>query len=69
MPCGGAIDVEISLKRNVIETKRGIEGFGRIVIPDPKEGGRYYIKILTSYREELRKQSGVEVRSFFAKFL
>lgn len=65
MPCGGAIDVEISLKRKTVELKRGIEGFGRIVISNPKIGARYYIKIITSYKDELMKQSGVEVMNDF----
>lgn len=61
MPCGGAIDIEISLKRKIVEVKKGIESFGRIIINNPEVGARYYIKIITTYKDELTKQSGVEV--------
>lgn len=67
MPCDGSIDVEITLNRRIVEIKRGIVGYGRIVVNNPKIGARYYIKIITSYKDELVKQSGVEV-SLYIEF-
>ncbi|KAF2900330.1 hypothetical protein ILUMI_05853, partial [Ignelater luminosus] len=60
-PCGGAIDIYVSLKNETILRRRNIEGFGRLIIENPKIGSRYYIKILSSNKEELRRISGVEV--------
>lgn len=63
MPCGGAVDVEVSLNKEIIENQRGIVGYGRITIPNPSITSRYYIRILSANREELGKTSGVEVPS------
>ncbi|XP_019865405.2 protein NDNF [Aethina tumida] len=61
MPCGGAVNVTVNLQGNPVASKRGIEGFGRLRIPQPKPKARYYIKVYSSNREELRKTSGVEI--------
>lgn len=61
MPCGGAVDVEITLQGQVIESQMNVVGFGRILVKNPIAGARYYIRVLTTNREELRKTSGVEV--------
>lgn len=61
MPCGGAVDIEVTLNGEIVKSKRHIVGFGRIVIPDPPIASRYYIRVLAANYEELRKTSGVEV--------
>lgn len=62
MPCGGAVDAEIALNKEIIDSQRGIIGYGRVVIPNPSITSRYYIRILSANREELGKTSGVEVK-------
>lgn len=61
MPCGGAVDAEVALNKEIIDSQRGIIGYGRVVIPNPSITSRYYIRILSANREELGKTSGVEV--------
>ncbi|CAH0564027.1 unnamed protein product [Brassicogethes aeneus] len=61
MPCGGAVDVEVNLKGEVIALKKRIEGFGKVRISSPLVKSRYRIKVYTSNREEFRKTSGVEI--------
>lgn len=63
MPCGGAVDAEVALNKEIIDSQRGIIGYGRVVIPNPSITSRYYIRILSANREELGKTSGVEVKS------
>lgn len=65
IPCSGAVDVEVSLKDEIIIAKRRIEGFGDISLTNPITAGRYYIKIIASNHEELQKISGVEVTHYF----
>lgn len=62
MPCGGAVNVEVTLNKEIVDSQRGIVGYGRIVIPNPSLTSRYHIRILSANREELGKTSGVEVR-------
>lgn len=61
MPCGGAVDAEVTLNKEIVDSQRGIIGYGRIIIPNPSITSRYYIRILSLNREELGKTSGVEV--------
>lgn len=61
MPCGGAVDAEVTLNKEIIDSQRGIIGYGRIIVPNPSVTSRYYIRILSANREELGKISGVEV--------
>lgn len=61
MPCGGAVDVEITQKDLTVVAPRRIEGFGKISIFEPIQSARYYIKIFALNNEELKKTVGVEV--------
>lgn len=61
IPCGGAIDLEVTLKNATVVSPRRIKSFGRISIKNPVQFARYYIKIYALNREELKKTSGVEV--------
>lgn len=61
MPCGGAVDVEVSRKDVVVVPPTRIEGFGTISIPNPHTFARYYVKIFALNREELKRTNGVEV--------
>ncbi|XP_018323989.1 protein NDNF-like [Agrilus planipennis] len=61
VPCGGSVDIEISTKGQVVFTRRRVERFDKIVIENPEEGLRYYIKIMSTNRDELRRISGVEI--------
>lgn len=65
MPCGGAVDVEVTLKNSPVEQRRRIDGYGKLIIKNPIRGQRYYIRVLTTNREELKRTSGVEVGSSF----
>ncbi|XP_017778877.1 PREDICTED: protein NDNF [Nicrophorus vespilloides] len=61
MPCGGAVDVQVTKRHEVIETRRTIEGFGKISVKNPQSGARYNIKIFSTNGEELRRTSGIEL--------
>lgn len=63
MPCGGAVDVEVTFDKEVVASQRGIVGYGQVIIPNPSTSSRYYIRILSVNREELEKTSGVEVKN------
>lgn len=67
MPCGGAVDAEVTLNKEIIDSQRGIVGYGRFLITNPSITSRYYIRILSASREELGKTSGVEVKKSFLK--
>ncbi|RZB39815.1 NDNF [Asbolus verrucosus] len=61
IPCGGAVDVEVSLKDSTVVPPKRVEGFERITIKNPVQSARYYIKIFALNREELKKTTGVEI--------
>ncbi|GLV39504.1 nord [Carabus blaptoides fortunei] len=61
IPCGGAVDVEVTLKSTSVEQRRRVDGYGKIFIKNPIRGQRYYIRVITTNREELKRTSGVEV--------
>ncbi|EFA08046.2 protein NDNF isoform X2 [Tribolium castaneum] len=61
IPCGGAIDIEVTLKNATVVPPKRVKSFGRITIKNPVQFARYYIKIYALNREELKKTSGVEI--------
>lgn len=61
IPCGGAIDVEVTLKDATVIPPKRVESFWNVSIPNPVLSARYYIKIFALNREELKKSTGVEV--------
>ncbi|XP_044252651.1 protein NDNF-like [Tribolium madens] len=61
IPCGGAIEIEVTLKNATVVPLERVKSFKRITIKNPVQFARYYIKIYALNREELKKTSGVEV--------
>lgn len=61
MPCGGGVEVEVTLNGNRIVQRRRVDGYEKLIIRAPAFGQRYYIRVLSVNKEELRRTSGVEV--------
>jgi hypothetical protein len=61
MPCGGAVDAEITLKREAIISRKQIYGYEVLRVKNPAIGQRFLLRISASKSEELHRISTVEV--------
>jgi len=61
MSCGGAVDVELTLKGEVVVPRKLIYGYERFRVMNPAHGQRYVLRVTASNLEELRRISAVEV--------
>ncbi|PSN56010.1 hypothetical protein C0J52_13710 [Blattella germanica] len=65
MPCGGAVDVELLLKGEVVLPRKQIYGYERFRVANPGRGQRYTLRISAANPEELRRISAVEIENIF----
>ena len=61
MPCGGAVDTELTLKGEAIVSRKQIYGYEMFRVMNPVLGQRYLLRISASKSEELHRISTVEV--------
>ncbi|XP_068082626.1 protein NDNF [Anabrus simplex] len=61
MPCGGAVDVKVKLKQQVVVAKQRVDGYERFSLNSPAAGQRYVIHVTAPNVEELRRISGLEM--------
>ncbi|GFG38442.1 hypothetical protein Cfor_02476 [Coptotermes formosanus] len=61
MPCGGAVDMELTLKGEAIVSRKQIYGYEMFRVMNPVLGQRYLLRISASKSEELHRISTVEV--------
>ncbi|KAJ9579506.1 hypothetical protein L9F63_004825 [Diploptera punctata] len=61
MPCGGAVDVELTLKGEIVVPRKQVYGYERFRVQSPERGQRYTLRISAHNPEELRRISAVEV--------
>lgn len=63
MPCGGAVDAEVTLKGEAIISRKQIYGYEIFRVKNPVLGQRFLLRISASKSEELHRISTVEVRT------
>jgi hypothetical protein len=61
MPCGGAVDAEVTLKREAIISRKQIYGYEILRVKNPVLGQRFLLRISASESEEMHRISTVEV--------
>jgi len=61
MPCGGAVDAEVTLKGETIISRKQIYGYEILRVKNPVLRQRFLLRISTSKSEELHRISTVEV--------
>jgi hypothetical protein len=65
MSCGGAVDVELTLKGEAVIPRRLIYEYERFRVMNPARGQRYLLRVTASNSEELRRIKTVEVSNSF----
>jgi hypothetical protein len=61
MPCGGAVDAEVTLKGKTITSRKQIYGYEMLRVESPVLRQRFLLRISASKSEELHRISTVEV--------
>ena len=61
MPCGGAVDAEVTLKGETIISRKQIYGYEMLRVKNPVLRQRFLLRISVSKSEELHRISTVEV--------
>ena len=61
MPCGGAVDAEVTLKGETIISRKQIYGYEMLRVKNPVLRQRFLLRISASKSEELHRISTVEV--------
>jgi hypothetical protein len=61
MPCGGAVDAEVTRKGETIISRKQIYGYEMLRVKNPALRQRFFLRISASKSEELHRISTVEV--------
>ncbi|XP_063229069.1 protein NDNF [Bacillus rossius redtenbacheri] len=61
MPCGGAVDAEVTSQGKVVVARRRVEGYDVLRVADAARGQRFLLKVVARDPDELSRISALEV--------